>query len=96
MVTWLYYTELLDQFDAESQKKRPNRAKEKVFFQRDNAPAHIATVVTAKLVELGYDLLDRPPYSPCDFLFFPNLKKLPRNLSRMRMSADLPKTYFST
>ena len=38
-----------------------------------------SAVITAKLVELGYELLPHPPYSPdlapCDFFLFPNLKK---------------------
>ena len=50
-----------------------------MLFYHDNAPAHTSAVVTAKLVELGYELLPHPPYSPdvapCDFFLFPNLKK---------------------
>ena len=41
-------------------------------------PTHTSSVATAKLVQLGYELLSHPPYSPdlvpCNFLF-PNLKK---------------------
>ncbi|EGI69773.1 Mariner Mos1 transposase, partial [Acromyrmex echinatior] len=44
-----------------------------------NASAHSSAVATAKLVELHYELLPHPPYSPdlapCDFFLFPNLKK---------------------
>lgn len=50
-----------------------------MLFHHDNAPAHTSAVATAKLVELGYELLPHPPYSPglalCDFFLFPNLKK---------------------
>ena len=50
-----------------------------MLFRHDNAPTHTSAVVTAKLVELGYELLPHPPYSPdlapCDFFLFPNLKK---------------------
>ena len=50
-----------------------------MLFHHDNAPAHTSAVVTAKLVELGYELLPHPPYSPdlapCDFFLVPNLKK---------------------
>ena len=78
-VTGLYYAELLDRFDAELKKKRPHLAKKKVLFHHDNAPAHTSAVATAKLVELRYELLPHPPYSPdlapCDFFLFPNLKK---------------------
>ena len=78
-ITGLYYAELLGRFDAELQKKRPHLAKKKVLFHHDNAPAHTSVVATAKLVELGYELLPHSPYSPdlapCDFFLFPNLKK---------------------
>ncbi|EGI60951.1 Histone-lysine N-methyltransferase SETMAR, partial [Acromyrmex echinatior] len=60
------------------------------------------------LVELGYELLPHPPYSPdlapCDFFLFPNLKK---SLAGQKFQsneeviaatevyfADLEKTYF--
>ncbi|XP_018308488.1 histone-lysine N-methyltransferase SETMAR-like [Mycetomoellerius zeteki] len=49
------------------------------YHGTDNAPAHSSVVATAKLVELRYELLSHPPYSPdlalCDFFLFPNLKK---------------------
>jgi len=108
-VTGLYYAELLGRFDAELQKKRPHLAKKKVLFHHDNAPAHTSAVATAKLVELHYELLPHPPYSPdlapCDFFLFPNLKK---SLAGQKFEsneeviaateayfADLEKTYFS-
>ena len=60
-------------------EKRPHLAKKKVLFHHDNALAHTSAVATAKLVELGYELLPYPPYSPdlaaCDFFLFLNLKK---------------------
>jgi len=78
-VTGLYYAELLGRFAAELQKLRPRLAKKKVLFHHDNAPAHTSAFAKAKLVELGYELLPHPPYSPdlapCDFFLFPNLKK---------------------
>ena len=33
-------------------------------LHHDNAPTHTSAVATAKLVELGYELLPHPPYSP--------------------------------
>ena len=43
------------------------------------APAHSFATATAELVELRYELLSHPPYSPdlapCDFFLFPNMKK---------------------
>jgi len=60
-------------------RKRPHLAKKKVLFHHDNAPAHSSSIATAKLVELHYELLPHPPYSPdlapCDFFLFPNIKK---------------------
>jgi len=60
-------------------KKRPHLAKKKVLFHHDNAPAHTSALAKSKLVELGYELLPYPPYSPdlapCDFFLFPSLKK---------------------
>lgn len=78
-ITGAYYAALLDRFDAELRQKRPGLARKKVLFHQDNAPAHKSAVAMAKLDELGYELVDHPPYSPdlaaCDFFLFPNLKK---------------------
>ena len=78
-------------------------------FHHDNVPANTSVVATAKLVELGYELLPHPPYSPdlapCDFFLFPNFKK---SLAGQKFEsneeviaatevdfAELQKTYFS-
>jgi len=78
-ITGQYYADLLGRFDAELMRKRPHLAQKKVLFHHDNAPAHSSAIATAKLVELRYELLPHPPYSPdlapCDFFLFPNLKK---------------------
>lgn len=78
-ITGKYYAALLDRFDTELKKNRPGLARKKVLFHHDNAPAHRAAVAKAKLFQLGYELIDHPPYSPdlapCDFFLFPNLKK---------------------
>jgi len=84
-------------------------AKKKVLFHHDNAPAHTSALAKAKLVELGYELLPHPPYSPdlapCDFFLIPNLKKslvgqkFASNEEVVAVTeaffADLEKTYFS-
>ena len=50
------------------------------LFDNNNAPAHSSAIATEKLVELRYELLPHPPYSPdlapCNFFLFPNMKKL--------------------
>lgn len=78
-ITGQYYANLLDRFDAEVKSKRPHLAKKKILFHHDNAPAHSSAIATAKLVELRYEVLPHPPYSPdlapCDFFLFPNMKK---------------------
>ena len=60
-------------------KKRPHLAKKEVLFHHDNAPAHSFAIATAKLVEIRYELLPHPPYSPdlapFDLFLFPNMKK---------------------
>ena len=82
---------------------------EKIWlFHHDNAPVHTSAVATAKLLELGYELLPHPPYSPdlapCDFFLFPNLKKSLAGqkfqsneevIAATEAYADLQKTYFS-
>lgn len=46
---WLYCAELLDRFDVEMQKKRAHLASDVT-----------SAVATAKMVELGYELLSHP------------------------------------
>jgi [histone H3]-lysine36 N-dimethyltransferase SETMAR len=81
-----YYIALLKRLNDEIKKKRPHLKKKKVH--QENAPVHISLKTTAKLHELGYELLPHPPYSPdrtlSDFFLFADLKKkclLERNLA---------------
>jgi len=78
-VTGQYYADLLDRFDIALKEKRPRLARKKVLFHHDNAPAHTSAVAVAKLVQLRYEVLPHPPYSPdlapCDFFLFPSLKR---------------------
>jgi transposase len=55
---------LFERLNDEIKKKRPNLKKKKVLFHQDNAPVHNSIKTTAKLHELGYELLPHPPYSP--------------------------------
>jgi len=54
-------------------------AHKKILFHHDNAPAHSSGVVAAKLMELGFQLVPHPPFSPdlapSDYYLFPNMKK---------------------
>jgi len=78
-ITALYYASLLDRLAAEIRDKRPALKRKAVLFLQDNAPAHKAALTMAKLHELGFQLVDHPPYSPdlapSDFFLFPELKK---------------------
>jgi histone-lysine N-methyltransferase SETMAR len=51
-------------FDDVLKEKRPHLTKKKVLFHQANAPAYRSLLVSAKLVELGCELLPHPPYSP--------------------------------
>jgi len=50
-----------------------------ILFLHENAPAHRALVTQNKLVYLGFQCLDHPPYSPdlasSYYRMFPGLKK---------------------
>jgi histone-lysine N-methyltransferase SETMAR len=63
-ITGQYCAQLLGRFDDALKKKRPHFGKKKVLFHQDNALARRSLVAAAKLVELGYELLPHPPYSP--------------------------------
>jgi histone-lysine N-methyltransferase SETMAR len=49
------------------------------LFLHDNGPAHRAVPTQKELAYLGFQCLDRPPYSPdlapSDYQLFPGLKK---------------------
>jgi len=78
-ITGAYYSSLLNRLKTELQEKRPRLAHKKVLFHHDNAPAHTSAIVVAKLMEIGFQLVSHPPYSPdlapSDYYLFPNLKK---------------------
>ena len=59
------YCSQLDQLDAAIKEKRPESANRKgVVFHQDNARPHISLRSRQKLLELGWDVLPHPPYSP--------------------------------
>jgi [histone H3]-lysine36 N-dimethyltransferase SETMAR len=75
-----YYIALLERLNDEIKKKRPHLKNKKVLFSQDNASVHKSTKTTAKLHELGYELLPHSPYSPdlapSDFFMFADLKRM--------------------
>jgi hypothetical protein len=56
-----YNMALLERLNDEIKKKRPHFKKKTVLFHQDNAPVHKSIKTTAKLHELGYELLLHPP-----------------------------------
>ncbi|CAK9816389.1 Mariner Mos1 transposase [Anthophora quadrimaculata] len=78
-ITGNHYASLLDLLNNKIKEKRPHLMKKKVLFHHDNAPAHTSAIVAKKLLELGYQILPHPPYSPdlapSDYYLFPNMKK---------------------
>jgi hypothetical protein len=63
-ITGASYSSLLDGLKTKVREKCPRLAHEKILFHHDNAPAHSSGVVAAKLMELGFQLVPHPPYSP--------------------------------
>jgi len=59
-------------------EKRCGKFTKAVLFLHDNTPAHRALATQKKLAFLGFQFLDRPPYSPdlvpSDYHLFPGLK----------------------
>jgi [histone H3]-lysine36 N-dimethyltransferase SETMAR len=71
-----YYIAFLERLNDEIKKKHSHLKKKKVLF----TPVHKSVKTTAKLHELGYELLPYPPYSPdlapSDFFLFADLKRM--------------------
>ena len=62
--TNVYCCQLL-KLDNEIKKKRPELATRKgVIFHQDNARPQTSLVTRKKLLELGWELMPHPPYSP--------------------------------
>lgn len=75
-VTAQLYTEQLQRLAQNIKEKRKNH--EHVFFLHDNARPHVAKITRHKLLELGWEILPHPPYSPdlapTDFYLFRSLQ----------------------
>jgi len=74
-----YYLSLLVQLKVILMEKRRGKVTKEVLFLHDNASAHRALATQKKLAYLGFQCLDRQPYSPdlapSDYHLFPGLKK---------------------
>jgi [histone H3]-lysine36 N-dimethyltransferase SETMAR len=72
-----YYRALLERLNDEIKRKRPEK---KVLFHQANELCHKSIKTTAKLHELGYELLPHPPYcldlASSDFFLFAVLKSM--------------------
>ena len=70
-----YYSSVLAQLKDILKEKRRRKFTKRVLFLHDNAPAHWALAIQKKLVYLGFQCLDHPPYSPdlapSDYHMFP-------------------------
>lgn len=74
-----YYSNcLLTSLASALRTKRPHLRHSSILFQHDNAPCHTANLTTETLENLGWELLEHPPYSPdiapSDYHLFSNLK----------------------
>jgi len=74
-----YYSSLLVQMKDILKEKCRGKVNKGVLFLHDNAPIYLALATQKKLAHLGFQCLDRPPYSPdlapSDYHLFPGLKK---------------------
>ena len=59
------YCSQLDQLKAELDEKRPELVNRKrIIFHQDNAKPHVSLMTRQKLLQLGWEVLIHPPYSP--------------------------------
>ncbi|KAG9436972.1 Ammar1 transposase [Apis mellifera carnica] len=71
------YIEQLTKLNNAIEEKRPELTNRKVVFHHDNARPHTYLVTRQKLLELGWDVLPHPPYSPdlaSDYFLFRSLQ----------------------
>jgi len=60
----MFYAQVLDRVAAAMKEEWPHRDPKKVLFIQDNARPHTAKVTKRKLLELEWEVLPHPPYSP--------------------------------
>ena len=73
------YCSQLDQLKAALNEKRPELVNRKhITFHQDNARPHVSLMTRQKLLQLGWEVLIHPPYSPdiapSDFHLFRSLQ----------------------
>ena len=74
-----YYSSLLVQLKDILKEKRRRKVTKGVLFLHDNPSAHWALLTQNKLVSMGFQCLDHPPYStnlaPSNYKPFPGMTK---------------------
>ena len=78
MINSSKYCWKLDQLKAALEEKHPESVNRKrIIFQQDNARLHVSLMTWQKLLQLGWEVLIHPPYSPdiapSDFHLFRSL-----------------------
>ena len=59
------YCSQLDQLKVSLDEKRPELLNRKhIIFHQDNARLHVSLMTRQKLLQLGWEVLIHPPYSP--------------------------------
>jgi histone-lysine N-methyltransferase SETMAR len=76
-ITGASYSSLLDRLKTELQEKRLRLSHKKILFHY-NAPTHSSAAASTKSMELGFQLIPHPPYSPdlipLDYYLFHTMK----------------------
>nr|XP_032528131.1 uncharacterized protein LOC116778294 [Danaus plexippus plexippus] len=62
-ITGSYYADQIRRLREAIKSKRRGKLRARVLFHQDNAPAHKAAVAMAAIEEMGFELLEHPPYS---------------------------------
>lgn len=83
------YSSLLQKVREKIVENRREMVCKGVLFLQDNAPAHKSQFAMSKLRDLGFELVELPPYSPdlapSDYYLFSKLKK---NLKGCKFSSN--------
>ena len=77
LIIFIFFQVLKRDFIRAMRKKRAEHLPS-IIFHHDNAPSHRAAYTQKAIQQLGFELLNHPPYSPdlapCDFFLFPVIK----------------------